>query len=54
MLKVVKWWWEKDSNLRTQRGQIYSLLRLTTSLSHRFLKIKENTRKLPVVYPDFH
>ncbi len=29
-----KWWWGKDSNLRTHRGQIYSLLRLATSLPH--------------------
>ena len=29
------WWWGMDSNHRTHRGQIYSLLRLATSLPHR-------------------
>ncbi len=28
------WWWGMDSNHRTHRGQIYSLLRLATSLPH--------------------
>lgn len=31
------WWWGMDSNHRTHRGQIYSLLRLATSLPHRGL-----------------
>ena len=29
------WWWGMDSNHRTHRGQIYSLLRLATSLPHQ-------------------
>ena len=29
-----EWWWGMDSNHRTRRGQIYSLLRLATSLPH--------------------
>jgi hypothetical protein len=29
------WWWGLDSNQRTQRGQIYSLLPLTTRPPHR-------------------
>ena len=28
------WWWGMDSNHRTHRGQIYSLMRLATSLPH--------------------
>lgn len=30
-----RWWWGMDSNHRTHRGQIYSLMRLATSLPHR-------------------
>jgi hypothetical protein len=30
-----RWWWGMDSNHRTRRGQIYSLMRLATSLPHR-------------------
>ena len=29
------WWWGKDSNLRRQSRQIYSLMRLATSLPHQ-------------------
>ena len=32
--KSSKWWWGMDSNHRTHRGQIYSLMRLATSLPH--------------------
>lgn len=37
-----KWWWEPDSNQRTQREQIYSLRALATCISHRKVK-KERT-----------
>ncbi len=30
-----RWWWGMDSNHRTHRGQIYSLMRLATSLPHQ-------------------
>ena len=33
-LHCMKWWWEKDSNLRRRCRQIYSLLPLTTRPSH--------------------
>ena len=32
--KTKGWWWGMDSNHRTHRGQIYSLMRLATSLPH--------------------
>gem|GEM_PF-7119042 len=40
----LKWWWEPDSNQRTQREQIYSLRALATCISH--LKEGENCRSL--------
>jgi hypothetical protein len=41
-----------DSNHRTQRGQIYSLLRLTASLSHR-CKDQRKYPKLSACLYDF-
>ena len=32
---IFRWWWEMDSNHRSQRQQIYSLPPLATRESHR-------------------